>query len=193
MSAGLAPHSTAEPLAASDEYIAQHIARVGHDAVNPEIQEAGHLRCIINGPHMNVHPRPVGTTHESCRHDRDRALAHGHLGGLDSTRRATSHQCGNLSGRTRGAQRRPKPLAQGAKSSPRERTDAYPLEAVRLLQCQCEWFDRIIGLAVNIEASITKGGEKLIKARHLGHTADARGGDLGPRHVRNTARAVACT
>ena len=141
---------------------------------------------------MNVHPRSVGTAHESCRHDRNRPLAHRHLGGLHSTWRATSNQCGDLSGRTRGTQRRTEALPQGAKSPPRERADAYPLEAVRLFQYRCEWFDRIIGLAVDIETLIAKGGEKIIKARHLSHTADARVGDLGPRHVRNTARTVAC-
>lgn len=108
---------------------------VGHDAVDPEIDESLHLERIVDGPDVN---RTSGSTSASdgrLRHHRDRTLRDGNLEAIRCRRNEPGQPARDFD-RT-GAGAHAGPPANRRQSTMAERSDAHAIET-RVTMEECE-------------------------------------------------------
>src|SRR3954452_10612829 len=68
------------PGAAGFEDLTQHRRSVRHDPVDPQVEQALHLRRVIDGPYVDLHAEVMGSFDEALVDHRD-DLLDGHLRG----------------------------------------------------------------------------------------------------------------
>src|SRR5687768_17010230 len=56
------------PDIALDQYVLEHGRAVGHDPVDPEVEQAVHLRRVVDRPHVDLHVSAVRPAKEPLRH-----------------------------------------------------------------------------------------------------------------------------
>lgn len=149
------------PVPPSAVHVAQYLNLVGHDAVNPEVQQSLHLIRYVDGPDVHVLTHAMSSIDKSLRHHIDPPVPDRNLEDVGSSPKSrespTSRQrCHDLSGARAGTEKVANFLFHSPCSPAAEATHADAFRRSGALQDVNQGIDGRVVLRVQVKICFRK-------------------------------------
>ncbi|PSK98003.1 hypothetical protein CLV63_10651 [Murinocardiopsis flavida] len=186
------------PVAPLGEDAAQAEHVVGDDAVDPRVEQPPHDPGVVDGPHVHLHPQPVGGGDEVPAEQGETVV------GRRDLRARHPAACERAQCRRERRQAQPRDVDRPARgrhrvveAAPRplqpplvEGAHAHPVPRAGAAQYPLQRADRAVGLEVDVEPRLGPGAEQVLKDGDGFAAADPGASDLGVGQVGDGAGAV---
>ena len=183
------------PLVPRDKDRTQCCRAVGHEAVDPEVQEPVHLVGFVDGPHVDLQSALVGVVHETPIDNRDTRVALRYLEAVDTGRRRSQPEAGQaepggVQWSRRGAELWPKKATAPCQASAGKRSDADPVQSLMALDGLSKGAYDPIVFGVDVDTGSGEGLKEFVQSGDVLHTADPCFGYLGGRGFRDETGSI---